>query len=643
MARQTYNTRPWEKNLEVYWDFSGGLNTISSLDTMNNNELRVMVNQDLTERGSTRRRYGMILHKETSQQGFAQGSFRYYHSANHFTEIEAVNGHFEIDGEVKVIENLEDGFQSERQIEGVQFGDKMYFATGTKLVEFDGEKFKVVEPYKPQPLEALYIGTNGLAPNPNDFMQDGVYEFLRIDGVTFSKRYGVVNEPVTLTAYVSKPHDVEVEFQFEWRYAFMEEGKWVEGQAWSSKKTWDFTPDASGDFQFRINMREKGLTVAEHQYLVPKYVVKASSDSADVEIDTHHITTCNRILLHWNRLILYGDTHNPDMIYISHLNNPAYFPVPNTLRFENGKKEGLTVLVQYRDMLIAFTDTSIQALFGQSPQDYRRAVLNTSIGCIAPYSAVVVKNYIYFLSSNGVHFLKSVGYVDDKANVEKLDSKIDNIVPRDRDACGFFHNNQYHLVFPTRRERLRYYIELGAWVKDESERLDFIRMFDRDGFLSGQSHLGPIRKFNPTVYDDDGYIYEDIWETKSFDFGQPYHRKKLKELQLTMEPQGQTIRANIYVFADAASVLNAEKGEAYVDENGEVGWRLTVEPNLVVDAGTTFGGWEMGQSPFGDVETAISKFSISGRCIRVRVRFAHKEAKPVKAIGLAFIFKLKKP
>lgn len=641
MARQQYGTNPWEKHLEIYSDFSAGLNTVSSNDTMRDNELRIATNVDLSEQGAIKRRKGMTRHIAPTGVGLGQGYFRFYKAENDYIEIVAVNGQFEIDGLVQTIEGLS-GFQTDRPIEGVQFGNKMYFATGTKLVEYDGTAFKVAEPYAPEPLEALYIGTNGLADDPNNFMQDGESTFIRIDGVTFSERYGIVNQSVTLTAYSSKPVEKEVEFQFEWRYAFMEDGKWVLGQDWSSSKTWEFTPDAEGDYQFRINIREKGLTVAETQYLVPKFKVNPSKDSSDVEIDTSYIHRCNRILLHWNRLIMYGDEQNPDMIYISHLNNPNYFPVPNTLRFENGKKEALTALVQYRDMLIAFTPTTIQALHGKSPADFRRTVLNTSIGCAAPYSAVVVRNHIFFLSSNGVYFLKSVGYVEDKANVEKLDSKIDNIMPRDTDACAVYHNNQYHLVFPSQKKGFRFYTELNAWATDESEKMDFHRMYVRDNRVFGQSKGGDVLAHDD-VYDDDGHVYECQWESRFFDFGQPYHTKKLKELQITTVPEDKDLNAFLYVYADSAIVVNAEKSEAFVDESGDIGWRVELNPNLNAYTGTKFGEWILGSSPFGDVVVDVQKLTLSGKCLRTKVRFIHKEAVPAKCMGLAYIFKIKRP
>lgn len=614
MARRSYYTSPWEKKLEEYQNFSGGMNTTTAQDSMQNHELSLAINASLDERGSVTRRHGMIQHSVPStKNGKAQGYFRFYKTAYDYEEIIAINGQLEIEGIVKVIEGLPTGFQTERPIEAVQYYDKMYFATGTKLIQYDGTKFSVVEPYKPQPLEALYIGTNGLADKPNEYLSDGIGSTLQLTGVIFSSRYGVMNEPFTLTAYHSKKAEDEVEYQFEYRYPFMEDGKYHIGQDWSSSKTWSHVAEGEGDMQFRINARVKGGTVASAQYLVPQYTVKPAPDPNDIEPDFGGIHTCNRILVHWDRLILYGDTTNFNTIHISHAKNPAYFPVPNNLRFETTKNEPLNTIVRFRDYLVTFTDNSIQALFGKSPRDYRRVVLNTSVGCIAPKSAVVMDNYIVFLASDGVYYLKSVGYVDDKANVARLDTNISNIMPIERDACAIVENDQYHIVFPQREERYRYYKTLGSWVKDESPYLDLSTLYVHDNLLYGQRENGEMVQFDEMTYKDMDHVYKAVIETKYFDFGQPYHRKKMKELQITATSTEKEHIANVKLFIDGMNNVTD-----------------------VIEHKVKF-------EPTEDYNTFVSKIKITGSCLRAKIQVEHELDEYIQLLGMAFIFKTKKP
>lgn len=610
MARSGYYTEAWQKHLEVFQNFSSGLNTMSSQDTMRDSELSKAINVSLDERGSITRRTGMLPYKASIlTTGLAQGYFRHYTSAFAFKEIIARGGQIEIDGVLQNIPN----FQSTRPIDAVQFYDKTYIATGSRVLVYDGTAVSDLVPYAPQPLEALYIGTNALAPDPNNYLSDGVGSTLQIAGVTFSDRYGVMNEPFTVTAYHIAPAENVVEYQFEYRYPFMEEGTYHLGQDWSIEKSWTFVAEGEGDMQFRINARPQGQTVASAQYLVPTYRVKPAPDAKDLTPGVGGIHTCNRILLHWDRIILYGDTANVNTIYMSHLKNPAYFPVPNNLQFETVQKEAVTTAVRFRDYLIVFTNTSVQALFGKSPSDYRRVVLNTSHGCIAPKSAVVMDNYVAFLSSEGVHILKSVGYVDDKANVSRLDTSISNLIHADEDACAIIEDDQYHLVYPSRNQRFRYYKTLGSWVTDESESLDLTGLYLHEQTLYAQRKSGDIIQFDDTVHSDLGVIYPATFETRYFDFGQPYHAKKLKELQLTASSENSGVVAQVQVFLDGVNSAPIP-----------IEWTANL---LVSESYNTF----------------IDKLKISGKCLRTKVQFTHSLDEYMQFLGMSFIFKVKKP
>jgi len=231
MTRMGYYTDPARKELQVYQDFSGGLNVTTSHDNMADNELSYIKNMSFDERGAIARRTGMENHFSFLEpKEKAQMYFRHYKDHVNYDELIAVDGRLYVNGEDAGIE-----FQKERFIEAVQWYQKSYIATGSGLYEYDGMtgEVKKVEPYAPEPLEALYIGTNGLAENPDKFLSDGVGSTVQIAGVIFSERYGVMNEPFTITAYHIKPAEVELEYKFEYRYPFEADGVYHIGQDWS--------------------------------------------------------------------------------------------------------------------------------------------------------------------------------------------------------------------------------------------------------------------------------------------------------------------------------------------------------------------------------------------------------------------------
>jgi hypothetical protein len=544
--------------------------------------------------------------------GDGQGYFRYYKQDGSYDSLRASGGAIYVNGVSKVA-----GLQTTRSMEAVQYGSKLYIATGSGLYQWDGTTLAQVIAYKPQPLEALYVGTNGLAADPNNYMQDGSSASLvSILGVTFSSRYGVVNTDNTVTAYVNKPTGSTVEYMFQIKLTSESSDKWVTVQNWGTSKTCIVNKTQSGEYEMLISARRQGQTIVDSFYSVPKYVVKPAVDPNDTPIPTSTINTCNRILLHWDRILLYGDTTQPDVMYISHLKNPAYFPVPNSLQFTNPKLEGLTALVRFRDILVAFTKTSIQALFGKSPSDYQRVTLNTAVGCIAPYSAKVFGNYIGFLSYEGVMILKSVGTVEDKANVQNISVKIMDQVDLDTNVVAEVFENQYHIFFPDRQKRLRFYYEQGIWTKDTSTKFGFQNVYVYDGQLYALLKTnGILYTFDDTVYTDDGYVYEDYIETKSFSFMQRFNRKKLKKCQLLSGVV--TVPTNVTV-------------EFYIDNALILSQPLTLQPTTGIPA--TINGIT------GDIHDI--KIAGKGRTVKVLIR--HNEGNELHLLGLNFIFKLKK-
>lgn len=530
-------------------------------------------------------------------------------------------------------------FQTTRQVEAVQYNDKLYIATGTKFVQYDGTTAAVVTPYQPEAMEVLYIGTNALADNPDQFISDSTSAYVQVTGVTLNKRYGVANKPTTFTAYVAKPSGATVEYQWEWRPVGVDTWNLVIG--FGASKSVDVYL-STGDYQIRCTARLQGETdpTKYSEYLVPKYTVKEVADGTKVE-DTSTIHQCNRILLHWERVILYGDPNQKDMIYVSDVGRPDYVPTLNTLRFENTEKEELTALVKFRDMLVAFTPHTIQGLYGKSPYDYSRMYLSTSVGCIAPYSAQVFENYIGFLSLEGVYILKSVGYSESRINVQKIDSNTQNIIPRDKDACACVADGQYQLVFPTKEKRFRFYYQRGVWTKDESPKLNFSRMYEFSGEVYGQASDG-ILKMDGTVFSDDGYVYTDRYVFKAFDFDAPYNPKKLKELQILLG-QTQATKLSLWIYADGASIINPDTSYASVNDLGEVVWNTQSTPNINIQTGTVLGSWIMGKSPFGSVESGIYYVTLSGKCRKVQLEIEHSDATPNTVLGLGFIYKLRKP
>lgn len=646
MVRSNYYVNPSEKKIEIFSDFTGGLNTVTTNDNLSDRELTFLENADLDSRGAITRRLGMHSHITPPVNGIGQGYFRYYKNDGTYEEIVAINGKLYKNGVELPITGMTD-FQKTRKVEAVQFRDKLYIATGTYLVYYDGgATAKLTQAYKPVGQEALYIGYNALAPDPINYTEDSINTFNSIDTVLFSTRYGVVNKPFTTTIIVTKISGDILEYKTE--VMLPNTSTWVVLQDFSpivGGKTVSYTPTTIGDYAYRFTIRKQGTTGQDIVYNIPKYSVKQTEDTTT--LDTSFIHSCNRIFTHNDRLCLYGDTGKPNQLYFSHLNNPTYFPMNNTVDFKSDRQEGLTAIVKYRNLLVAFTPSNIQALYGSSPLDFVKKVINSSIGCSAPYSATVVENAVYFVSKEGVYALVSTGAVDDRMNVRRLDERIWNALPTSNDCVGTYFDKQYHLVYPTDKVRFRFYTQMGVWTKDKSENMNLSNLTEWDGLLYGQKKdNGQVVYFDPRntgVVTDLGEVYKFIVETKFFDFGAPYHPKVLKQLQLLMKVQHIASSFRVYIYSDSNIVVNPDHTDIGIDESGNITWTAVSEDNEDVDAGTVLGSWIMGKSAFGTLDSLVNRVKLSGKCRRTKLKMVQEENLPCSFLGLAYQFKLRKP
>lgn len=495
--------------------------------------------------------------------------------------ITVIGGKFYIDGIEKPVLN-DPYIQSERPMEAVSYRNNLYIASGSGLLVYNGSTIALQEPYQPTPLETLYVGTNGLLENPYE-ISDREQSTVQLYNILFNRRYGETNKDITITVAVGKPSGLRVLYKFERRNVRDKEGYWRTIQDWSTDNTVTFSTKIAGEYQFRISVKEDGKEDVLDEYIIPKYIIKPASTENDLPIDANTISLCNRILLHWDRLYLYGDPTKPDVVYISDLYNPAYFPTNNTLKFDNPRKESLTKIVKYRDSLVAFTPTSIQALHGTNPENYERYILNSDIGCIAPNSIDVVQNYIVFLSYDGISLLKSVGTSELRYNVATIDQKVKNQVSITEDAVSYVRKNQYHIVFPKEKKQLRYYYEWDTWTLDVSNSLDFVDVVVEKEKIFALGSDGRVVR-DSDDYADEGVPFEAIISTKMFTFGETYSTKKLRELRFMIEdtPQPTNFLANVFLdnrFNPKEVQYTQDFEHEYEYREDEHTWEFLIRPS----------------------------------------------------------------
>jgi hypothetical protein len=348
--------------------------------------------------------------------------------------------------------------------------------------------------------------------------------------------------------------------------------------------------------------------------------------------------------------MLFGDPNEPTQVYFSDYETPDYFPATNTLRFDTGKQEEITCIVRIQDYLTIFSKTVIYILTGKSPDDYAISLINDSVGCIAPASAVLTGNVVTFLSQEGVFTLRPSTFKLDQLNVQRVDAKIKSQMPKDINACALNHDAQYWLCFPDKKVIYRYYYERGVWVKDASDRLDIVRFLGYGADVYNLTKTGQVLKHSNNFYYDaigeDGFqtLYEMRVETKYFDLSKSFNFKKLKRLYiLGRNYDNYDAEFFVKIFADADLVLNPETGQALIDPTGYVYWQTVSSPNVEFNQATILGSWNLDVDHLGGQYLSVQKARIRGKCRRAKLVFTNSQMQEVELFGFGLEFKLKKP
>lgn len=670
--RQNITPNFSQKVFESYTDFSRGLNSEIANEKLKDTESPVLENVDISSNGSIKRRYGRKKEADAPAGGtYAQGIFQYRLRADgelgrYF--VGAIDGKlyvkdYGVDNWNQIIIYDTDGttpitFQTARPVEAAQYGDVLYLATGSFLCEFTWTgtvwSAKKVTPYQPTVMEALYIGTNALADDPNLYIQDGTPGALSVTGIQITDPdtnntiiSGAVNKPIDLTAFITKVLSGDT-IEYQWEVKKSSESTWAgtPAQAYdTTKKTWQYMPTEAAMYDFKVTIRKQGTTTPTAVWNVTGYEVKATLDPTNKPLTTSGINTCNKIILHYDRLIMAGDTSAPSQIYISDLTNTRYFPTNNTVNFDTGKQEDVTAIVRFQNNLIFFTTTSIQTLLGKSPEDYERNLIHDGIGCIQGRTAQVVGNRVFFLSSEGLQALRPNPYRLENMNVDRIDYQVKTELEQadKTDACAFVNNSQYWLCLPEANLIYRYNFENDAWAKDKSTKLNIVHATIIDDVVREITKTGVVYAHDKTIYNDDGYVYDMIIESKYFDLSASFNYKKLKKLYvLSRGYQTHAVELYVTVMSDSATVLSPDAGSVQIVD-GYATWVTESTPNMIFETGTVLGTWELGSTPLGDIQLVVNKAGIQGKARRTKIKFRHSSDNLCEVYGYGFEFRLAKP
>lgn len=628
MARQPYAVNSSIKHIDVFGRFTGGINTQAHQENLKDDEFVVMENFDIVAGGALRNRGAYVQTNSPSVAipGMTQGKFKHYNDDGTSVDIIAIAGKlYTYSGNTYTqlpITNLA-SFQTTKAIEAAQYRDTTYFATGSGLVRYVNGVASLITAYAPNGLEALYIGTNALAANPDAYLSDAVGAGSTILGVVPSTRYGEPNKSITFTAYISKPAPDVLEYQWELKTLAETDYKIVKAFG-TGNKSWANTFTKNDDYMIRCSIRKQGTTVTLNQYILPKYRIQSAPDSNPPQAANYsNLSQCTKVVVHYDRLIIYGDPSNPDFLYFSHLNNFSYFPTTNVVKMIDPHRGQIQKVIQFKSFLVCFTTNSIQMITGTNPQTFVKQYIHNFIGTRSNGGTVqVMGNFVAFVGSDfGVYVLKSYELTTGKnqTNIQRIDGVVrDTLTMTGKLAqkmLSTIYDNQYYLYYEQGSSSViyRYYMDTGVWVRDTLPfPLRTLETTDNQELYATSNSGGTIYKLVRNQFKD-GTNSPIVMKLKSKDYngGMPHHRKKIKQFQLLADLNNTVISTSVY------------------------GDNTLVTPNGVA--------YDLVNDPTQNSDAQKLRVSANGKCRYVKFDLSITMVENIRLIGFAFVGKDNSP
>ena len=326
---------------------------------------------------------------------------------------------------------------------------------------------------------------------------------------------------------------------------------------------------------------------------------------------------CNMLIVHKDRLYATGNPDDPNMVYISDILNPFYFPasLPVQLPPDGDKINCMRI---FSDKVIFGRDNDVYALSGNTNRDtdesYSLKKINTHTGIVNNNSADVVHNFMFYVGTDGnCYKLKNTSTSETVLATSQLNQKV-----------NFFEKPLYKTVGDIRDCHTGYDPYNGEWwvqLDDLSVIYNYqlmawtvysgtenIKLFTfKDKFLLGRPR-SEIMYFDDYVNYDYDYDYPELklpipcyWTSKDIDFGSPIRIKQIRDTYIVSEVYD-NVRTDVkvkydidYVSIESESTVESEISlwdKAIWDKNRFISSNISRSlPIMVGRRGRTFKIW----------------------------------------------------
>ena len=178
-----------------------------------------------------------------------------------------------------------------------------------------------------------------------------------------------------------------------------------------------FSASPTGEVEVKITMEGSSISPYYDYFTVGSVDNETLTSTAGINVGD-----CGLIFIN-DRAVYY----KKDTIYFSQINDFTYVPSKNYITLPLESTDEITKICYFKKSYIIFTKYQIHKMTGTySPTstDFKREIVNESLGCHAGNTVVPIDNTLYFASPRGLYALKSNQFVEGYENVTELDLKV---------------------------------------------------------------------------------------------------------------------------------------------------------------------------------------------------------------------------
>ena len=495
-----------------------------------------------------------------------------------------------------------------------------------------------IEPKKLTPGEAVLWGYNMLATNPYLFECLDVSGFKpEITGVLLTDKGKPLLKPVQNTAGIlniyfnadSSNLDSEVSYQLKVEYKNLY-GEWSSLKDFSKEETMQglkkFTPfqvkftgsDENVLIRVEILDLNSNVSVPDDKGVIhEKYLVISTLNTAlsytqdvnqsEVKPETYVLSTATGTVYWKNRLVLWGVEQALNVLFMSEINQPEYFPYPNNIDvFE----ENIVHAIVYGDSLVVFTTTKLWRIDLQPDGlSWNKVLLQQNFRLTnndIPYICVV-KNMLFFKSGPEFYMLvPSRGSVAGELTIAPISRSISNFLKK-----PFTHIKELLNIEDKKIPFEEYLVKYGVHVEQLRVYVDW--WFDIYDFEEGKAHISNVEAEHDQKKNKQYLLVQLIYDTQRYSWSIDTHTVNSVGMFISDAANVNTEYLSLFEYKgyDSTSTLGLQISER--KSISDILYHSVETPTLTgfkpVESGYDlgqYGGFSIGLETFGD--DAINEF-----------------------------------